>query len=1833
MADETVLRISADLQSVIAELQKLSGQVTSLNAQVENIATVAKPAFDSMAASAAAGAASVVDQTKVINDALDTVIDQATSVSRAAFDLFGSALEKQQASADQWKTAQLAMIQDLATTAPEAFADASELIEKSYERMTEAGKVFGIQTKDQLEKQATDLEVAYKEMEKSGKYTADQLAQAWAKVEQAQKAATGEASSLFDRLKETALKSLKEIGGAGGEAVAGIAEGVALGTIAANLLTEAFKKVLETLVEIVKLTKELPFEAAKAAEEMGNLAIKLNAAVEPLSALASGMRAAGGNAEQMANVMLQLQRQLEGSPAQIQHATDGLQKLGISLSQFKTLSADEQILKLSEGFRSLPEGANKAAIGFELFGQRWRQLSVVINKDLTGLTDQAKKLGDTWTEEETKVGTHFDTQMRLMDETWERIKNRFGSAILPFWTSLADEILKTSGPMEQLVESTDAAAAALGMLVKTDVKIFFDDFVAHTGDAVFNLHNLSGLLVTINLELAKLHGTDKDVVDATALGMRFAGVDEKTIEAFQKAATMSNELAESIKNTGRVTADLRDKYGQTALDMVNSGKKVDDNVKALAIRWQEYSQTLVQVNAAVAKTKKANDWAQFGMELDHVNAGVAKLASLGLPEKLDLQAKATENVKDAQKQLAEHYGVSEEALKKFLATLKDDDLVKWAETTKALSKDVEQARLRNEDFALTLERLGPKARAAAEEAKKLGAAAQQMLNGAFGNVAAMSAKFDPVFESWRKKAKALEDQITEARAAGDTEDEIATKFGAAAASLSNAANTTVGANAAMAKSFTNLKTIASQFEATRLGDAMHAWSVQLVADSKKAADALYAETKQLEALADAVTKAQQRQQDASGYRTPGQQAIDTATRGAVDAAKATARAEMDLDKKLADEKAQNEAEADAKVFTLRKQLRTEQNTSEQALIKAEIVMVQQGQILKDRAAQESHDKAIALNEDQAASDKSYWQHQLDLANQTFDTIGQRAADAGDFTKKQYLDQADQAAKYYTQLVEHNKTANDKEKYSNDTLERAYEAMIAARKKADGDWFGKLSQNLASISGMFQQLAQIGGSAFASIAKAIGTTVSSLNTGLQGLTKFKAAMPQAGHGMTFDSEGNPTGAAVAEKAGDPLGMVMGAIPIIGAIAQIGQMIVQAFTTPMYKKLMVSVGQEWGTSISEGLGQAIEKDAQNLYKASAKDAVDALSAEHPENFVKIMAKQQGLLLGTEAAKLLHLNEIISEAGGLQKITGANADVALKKLTLAEGKLHDVFSAIQEGEFDAGQAAKVLDDNFQTFVDAATDGTGLIDQNLRGIIALNDQFGTQSKAIADYVSKQMDSASAGIGNAIKVTTDAAKQGMSDLDTIATAQAKLDAGSDLGQDKLQAKIDAAQKKIDQYNKSMLTATATSRISIQAHIDALNEQITTFQDAMDNASTLSASQQKALQDQIATSLDDLKTQQAIIDLTSVHSQESATALAAAVQGSIDAEMKAGKTFIQAVLDQKDAITGLADQLEAAGYDGGAAFQFLKDEAELATDQISGPAIQAMEGWRQGLVGLSNAGRLTQDEFSGISKQILDTRQKLIDSGKSQSAVNAATQDDLQTIWELQVQYGYAVDDTTQALINQGLQSGLIGEKQKSTAQQTVDLLTRIADAMDKLAGTTTKAFQTAADSTAQAFADAAKAANNQMGTMAKTAQQVGADMTGAFGDVYSAVNKVSFGSSPGGLKEFKPMLEAAKKAAADFAESSKGSMKSAQNAVDSLSGSMDLSGSLTPQAAANAQQRNRAMAAAGQPVTVMINDGAIQITNPQFTDPSAMRPMVRRIMTEFVDQLRRENIGVTQGA
>ena len=164
----------------------------------------------------------------------------------------------------------------------------------------------------------------------------------------------------------------------------------------------------------------------------------------------------------------------------------------------------------------------------------------------------------------------------------------------------------------------------------------------------------------------------------------------------------------------------------------------------------------------------------------------------------------------------------------------------------------------------------------------------------------------------------------------------------------------------------------------------------------------------------------------------------------------------------------------------------------------------------------------------------------------------------------------------------------------------------------------------------------------------------------------------------------------------------------------------------------------------------------------------------------------------------------------------------------------------------------------------------------------------------------------------------------------------------------------------------------------------------------------------------------------------------------------AGPMFEQLLALQEE----LGLQLEGAAAKFAAFYAVARDNKDV---------MLALEGLTQMIVGAGNAGFLTQELMSAFAADAAAQFTRLTERGVDANTAMILMQPTLQALWEAQDRYGLAVDATTQALIDQAVEAGIVGEHQKDVNEQILDVLKAIAKVFGVDLPDATKKFKDAA--------------------------------------------------------------------------------------------------------------------------------------------------------------------------
>ena len=276
--------------------------------------------------------------------------------------------------------------------------------------------------------------------------------------------------------------------------------------------------------------------------------------------------------------------------------------------------------------------------------------------------------------------------------------------------------------------------------------------------------------------------------------------------------------------------------------------------------------------------------------------------------------------------------------------------------------------------------------------------------------------------------------------------------------------------------------------------------------------------------------------------------------------------------------------------------------------------------------------------------------------------------------------------------------------------------IDKAKKETKDW----KQSIDDLANAFATLGQIAGGTLGSVLQGIGKIVGVANLAVKSVEGISAGMKAVSAAK-----------GIKDMIGGFAQLASGILGAAAAAVELGKALYDALTKSRPEQLQGSVLKDFGVSIGEDLGKTIADSAIKEFRGSF-----------------------------QAAQIGNLDKIIQAGGG----------ITISNLGKLEDRLHDVFSLLQTGELTGAQAQDILNKNFQTFADFLG---GDVNPELKEIIRLNKEFGTQSKAILDFVAKNASLAASGF-NKIAENLDAIPGTINRIGPVAEATfgALLDGG-----------------------------------------------------------------------------------------------------------------------------------------------------------------------------------------------------------------------------------------------------------------------------------------------------------------------------------------------------------------------------------------------------------------------------------------------------------------------------
>lgn len=396
---------------------------------------------------------------------------------------------------------------------------------------------------------------------------------------------------------------------------------------------------------------------------------------------------------------------------------------------------------------------------------------------------------------------------------------------------------------------------------------------------------------------------------------------------------------------------------------------------------------------------------------------------------------------------------------------------------------------------------------------------------------------------------------------------------------------------------------------------------------------------------------------------------------------------------------------------------------------------------------------------------------------------------------------------------------------------------------------------------------------------------------------------------------------------------------------------------------------GAAIGGALGQAVGAFIGSLFAHDWKKDVDRyigeLGLHISDELTKQIAELGEKVHDSGLAVILSIRDIANEV----KIT-AESFQSFYKLA------HDIFSYLERGQIDAAKAAELLGSVWNDLLTAGTDQFGLWNDEIKDLINLTERFGVEVQEIADAIESQLTAGIAGFAGILK---EGAERATTFHDKMIEA---------LRADILKDSI------LSGKNKDEMLETLDEMIERGASLTEIFEE---FRDSVGDRLW------RKFQQGMKVTRKEFE-----------HYQNSLLMW-------FNTLIAQGYTTAQALEMIGPQIQELQTMAQQFGFTLTGAFNQLSNTNTYLQEWGT-----TINGVMAQLTTMSNLQALTQKSFNTILKDARKLFRDVMEDGRISKKEWAAIGPLLALIVQLQQQYGFEVDKTTQALINQARKQNLL---------------------------------------------------------------------------------------------------------------------------------------------------------------------------------------------------------------
>ena len=203
-------------------------------------------------------------------------------------------------------------------------------------------------------------------------------------------------------------------------------------------------------------------DAGAAADDMAS---RTGMSVESITGLGYAAKQSGANMEAVEKSVRKMQQGISGAVMGNQQLRDMFGKVGVSVSQLRTMKPEQQFATIADAIARIHDPARQAAVAMELFGEDGAKLLPMLkggSKGMMDMMEEAKSLGQVMSGEDARAAAELSDVFGKLMAVFSGIQTQVGAALAPMLITLGEYVIGVATSVVDWIDTNRDLIATLG---------------------------------------------------------------------------------------------------------------------------------------------------------------------------------------------------------------------------------------------------------------------------------------------------------------------------------------------------------------------------------------------------------------------------------------------------------------------------------------------------------------------------------------------------------------------------------------------------------------------------------------------------------------------------------------------------------------------------------------------------------------------------------------------------------------------------------------------------------------------------------------------------------------------------------------------------------------------------------------------------------------------------------------------------------------------------------------------------------------------------------------------------------------------------------------------------------------------------------------------------------------------------------------------------------------------------------------------------------------------------------------------------------------------------